>query len=69
MSSGRSVPWMPTTPPPGQSLSAAYAEVPNARPVRRSTANRLRTQTRPAGVGVDARPTPIRDDQTRRPRS
>ena len=30
MSSGWLVPWMPTTPPPGQSDSFEYAAVPNA---------------------------------------
>ncbi len=30
MRPGSFVPWMPTTPPPGQSLSTEYAAVPNA---------------------------------------
>ena len=30
ISHGLSVPWMPTTPPPGQSVSTEYALVPNA---------------------------------------
>lgn len=30
MSQGSLVPWMPITPPPGQSLSTEYPAVPNA---------------------------------------